>query len=147
MNVCIALDVPEEHSYIAMVRRIARVVLEQYDHAVPDIDDFEAVLGELCANVTHHAHSERGCYRVTLEHHGDHVVLVVADQGQGFDQQGLAAVGEQRQDMDGTMRHGGFGLHLVRTLSDHVEIGPSFPQGTTVRAEKHFACDGPVPAK
>ena len=138
MIVKIALEVPEEHSYIGMVRQIGRMLLEHHRVPAQDIDDLEVVVGELCSNVTRHARSEAGIFQVVLEHHGSHVVLEVVDQGEGFDPQGVLPVGEPREDEDGGLRHGGFGLHLVRTLTDRVDIERSSPRGTLVRAEKRF---------
>ncbi len=138
MSSKIALVIPEDHAFIAMVREIGRTLLSHHSAAAQDIDDLEAVVGELCSNVTRHAHSESGCYRVTLEHHGDHIVLTVTDEGHGFDPDQVPPVGTPRMDEDGTVRHGGFGLHLVRNLVDRLEVNPSGPRGTTVRAEKRL---------
>ena len=138
LTVKIALDVPEEHSYIGMVRQIGRTLLEHHQVIAQDIDDLEVVVGELCSNVTRHARSEAGSFQVILQHHDSHVVLEVVDQGGGFDPQGIPPVGEPREDEDGGLRHGGFGLHLVRTLTDRVDIERSASSGTTVRAEKRF---------
>lgn len=138
----IALVIPEEHAFIGMVREMGRTLLTHHRASAQDIDDLEAVVGELCANVTRHARSESGCYRVTLEHHGDHVVLTVADQGQGFDPSQVPPVGELRMDEDGAVRHGGFGLHLVGSLVDRLEFQVSEPCGTTVRAEKRLIDGG-----
>lgn len=139
LKVMVALDIPEEHSYIGLVRQTVRTLLEHHHAAATDIDDVETVLGELCANVTRHAHSECGCYRVTLEHDDSCVVVIVTDQGCGFDPQELPPVGAPRQDADGEVRIGGFGLPLVRALADHVEVRLSHPRGTTVRAEKRLS--------
>ena len=106
------------------------------------MDDVEAVVGELCANVTRHAHSESGFFHVTLEHHGDHVVLVVADEGHGFDPASLSAVGSERPDETGSVRHGGYGLHLVNTLMDGLEFQTGRPKGMTVRTHKRLHTAG-----
>lgn len=103
-----------------------------------DVEDTEVVIGELCGNAARHARSESGWYHCTIEHHGDHVVVIVADQGTGFDPEGVASVGAVRQDTDGSERHGGFGLLLVKRLTDQVEFNRSEPQGTTVRVEKYL---------
>lgn len=134
----IALIVPEDHAFIAMVREMGRTLLAHHAASAQDIDDLEAVLGELCANVTRHAHSEGGCYSVILEHQGDRVVLTVADQGPGFDPKQMQPVGSPRMDEDGTVRHGGYGLHLVNSLVDTLEFQRTHPGGTTVRAEKRM---------
>jgi len=138
----IALIVPEDHAFIAMVREMGRTLLAHHAASAQDIDDLEAVLGELCANVTRHARSEDGCYSVTLEHHGDRVVLTVADQGRGFDPDQVLPVGSPRVDEDGAVRHGGYGLHLVDSLVDSLEFQRSEPCGTTVRAEKRMRAGG-----
>lgn len=134
----IVLVIPEEHSFIAMVREMGRTLLTHHSTSAQDTDDLEVVVGELCANVTSHAHSESGYYRVTLEHHGDHVVLTVADGGHGFDPEQVPPVGTPRVDGDGTVRYGGYGLHLVGSLVDRLEFQRSHPCGTTVRAEKRL---------
>jgi len=139
VNVRITLEVPEDHCEIGVVRRVGRALLEHYRAATKDIDDVETVVGELCANVTRHGRSEVGRYRVILEHHDSHFVLVVADQGPGFDPQDLPTVGGTRPDTDGTERFGGLGLPLVRVLTDRLEIGPSGTRGMTVRAETILA--------
>lgn len=138
LNIRIALDVPEEHSRISFVRKIGRTVLEQHDVATQDIADIEMIMGELCANVTRHARSEAGFYRVVLEHHETHVVLVVEDSGQGFDPLNLPPIGGTRESEDGEQRYGGFGLHLIHTLADRVEIKSVLSQGTMVRTEKRM---------
>lgn len=132
----IALDVPEEHCHINLVRQIGRSLLEHGNTSPQDIDDVEIVLGELCSNVTRHARSEAGHYQVCLEHHGDHVVVTVADKGCGFDVQHVPPVGTPRPEDDGTLRIGGFGLQLVTMLTDQVEFSPNHPTGSTVRAKR-----------
>ncbi|MGI4791499.1 MAG: ATP-binding protein [Janthinobacterium lividum] len=138
MAVKIALEVPDDFLYVSMVPKIGRILLEHH-HAPPqDIDDIELVVGELCSNASNHAcFGEADSYHVVIEHHDTHVLLVVEDQGQGFDPANLPPVGEPRPDANGGHRIGGFGLHLVKLLTDHVEIMPSLI-GTTVRAEKRY---------
>ena len=138
MKTSITLDVPEDETIVAMIRRTARVFMECRHMAVGDVDDVESLLGELCSNAVRHARSRGGRFRVTLEHHGDHAVVVVTDWGKGMDRAGVPGVGTLRLDEDGNGRFGGFGLLLVDSLADRVEFGPSDPAGTTVRAEKRL---------
>ena len=138
MKLKIALDVPEDEFYIGMIRQIGRTLLEHHECAVEDVDDLEVVMGELCSNVTRHAHSEEGCYYVALEHHDDHIVVIVADQGPGFEVDKIAPMGTSRQDKDKQNRYGGFGLHLVDTLTDSMDILPSHPRGPPVRVQKQL---------
>ncbi len=142
VNLKIALDVPEDEFYIAMIRQIGRTLVEHHDCIAADADDLEMIVGELCANVTRHARSEEGCYYVALEHHGDHVVVVVTDQGQGFQGDKFAPMGTLRPDKNNSVRYGGFGLHLVGKLADRIDIHPSAPTGTTVRVHKSLTSSG-----
>ena len=134
----ITLEVPEGHRFVPMVREIARTLLKHYDASTTDIDGVEVILGELCSNVTKHAQSEVGCYLVTLEHHGDHAVVIVTDTGPGLNRDQVAEVGTARADEDGSERFGGFGLQIVESLADQVEYGKTDPQGTTVRAKMRW---------
>ncbi len=119
-----------------MIRQVGRTFVEHHACDAEDADDLEMIIGELCANVTRHARSEKGHYCVTLEHHGDYVALIVADEGPGFCIEEIAAVGSLRLDKGETMRYGGFGLHLVDTLADQMDIASSEATGTTVRVQK-----------
>lgn len=131
----IALDVPEDAAYIGVVRQMGRTLLEH--HATAQIlDDIELVIGELCSNVTRHARSERGCYRVEMEHRADRFIMLVADEGQGFTAREFSPMGTLTVAEDGSERYGGFGLHLVDSLTDSLVIGDNLPRGTTVRIEK-----------
>lgn len=136
MHMSFTLDVPEDHSVIAIIRQTARAFMEYRQAASQDVEDVETLLGELCSNVTRHARSEAGHFRVTLEHHGDHVMVIVTDFGKGMERTGVPAVGTLRVDADGTERFGGFGLLLVESLADRVEFSQSRPMGTTVRADR-----------
>jgi anti-sigma regulatory factor (Ser/Thr protein kinase) len=136
VTVEISVCLPEDEAYISLIRQIGRALLEH--HAVPDqdIDDVETLVGELCSNVTRHARSQIGSYRVAIEQQGGLVAITVTDYGQGFDPAQVPPVGTERQEPCGTFRHGGYGLKLVDALADHVEFQTSQPQGTTVRAIK-----------
>ncbi len=135
MSMKIAMDVPEDAAYIGLVRQMGRTLLEPHANAQV-LNDIELVIGELCSNVTRHARSERGCYRVEMEHRADRFIMLVADEGQGFIARQFSPMGTVTIAEDGTERYGGFGLHLVDSLTDSLEIADNLPRGTTVRVEK-----------
>lgn len=147
LGVTISLSLPEEDAHISLIREVGRALLRHHGAEDQDIDDVETVVGELCSNVTRHGRSASGCYQVALEHEDDRIVIVVADQGEGFDPEHVAPVGADRTGSDGAIRHGGFGLSLVGALSDHVEFQPTQPHGMTVRAEKKMRLKDTKPAE
>ena len=136
----LALDLPEGKAYVIGLRKTACCLLDSVGVCQEDIEDIELMIGELATNAIIHA-SEGGGYRVELEYYADHVLIVVTDRGHGFSPAALAIPATPRfyaSDEDGEERYGGWGLPLVRSLADHVEIVPALPQGTTVRAERRL---------
>jgi len=130
------LDLPEDRSNIRLTRLLGRTLLEHLKVVEQDIDDLEVVIGELCANVVRHSQSYEGRFQVVLEYYAERVVIVVEDQGQGFAFADLQPVGSSRPDFNGATRIGGYGLQIVRTLSDKLEFHRSDHHGAVVKAQK-----------
>jgi serine/threonine-protein kinase RsbW len=131
----ISLDLPGDGSYLRIARHVGRLLLEDMGVVKDDIDDIEFVVGELCSNVIRHAKTTDGRFRVALEYFAEQVVVRVEDRGIGFSFKDVRPVGTVRPDLAGGERIGGFGLDLVRTLTDRLEFLRSDSQGTTVQAE------------
>ena len=132
----LSLHLPEDVGYIRTTRLLSRCLLEDMGVNRPIIDDVETIVGELCANVVRHAHSEAPHFLMTLEYYKPKVVITVTDEGQGFERADVPPVGAERSDGRGGHRHGGFGLSLIESLSDKIEFSTTEPRGTTVRVEK-----------
>lgn len=135
----VSLDLPGDGAYLRIARRIGRTLLEDLGVVDDDIFDTEFVVGELCSNVVRHARVQDGRFLVALEYHADKVVITVEDRGVGFAFKDVLPVGTTRADgHDGGERIGGFGLDLVKQLSDQLEFRRHDTEGTKVRAEKHL---------
>lgn len=137
----IVLELPEDSSSSSLARLIGRNLLEHHAATAQDTDDVETLVGELCSNVTRHAQSPEGYFRITLEHHGDGITLVVEDHGPGLDEQRIPPVGSARLDENGDERHGGFGLPLIRDLSDEVSFERRIPCGTRACVQKSLGIE------
>jgi anti-sigma regulatory factor (Ser/Thr protein kinase) len=134
----LVLELLEDPSSAPLARLIGRNLFEHHAVLPQDVEDLEVIVGELCANVTHHARSQEGFFRITVEHHGDRIVLTVEDHGPGIDTERFAPVGSTRPDGCGGLRIGGYGLHLIRKLSDELRFETRSPHGTTVFVEKRL---------
>jgi len=132
----LALDLPEDQAYLKLTRLFGRTLLQHMKVECDDVDDLEVVVGELCSNVVRHACSFDKRFRVILEYYPDSVNLMVEDHGLGFSFKDVPAIGTLRADFDGGSRVGGFGLQLVRSLSDHLEFYRSDHNGSIVKAQK-----------
>lgn len=134
----LSLDLPEDKTYLPMVRHVSRSVLEYLRATEQDIGDVEFIVGELTSNAVLHSGSES--YRVELEFHDDRAIVVVADRGRGFSPGDVLPPGAPRLGPDGSERLGGWGLPMVEALSDRLQFSHTDPntdpRGTTVRAEK-----------
>jgi anti-sigma regulatory factor (Ser/Thr protein kinase) len=84
-----------------------------------------------------HAKSTEGRYHLVIEYYREKAVITVEDQGVGLAPETTDAPGTERPEgLAGGVRIGGFGIPLVKALSDHIRFDLASPQGTKVRAEK-----------
>ena len=136
---CLCFDVPAAISHITHLRKTSRCLLESLGLSRENTDDVETLIGELSTNVVRHARMESGTYHVSLEFYEGRVVITVIDKGRGFSEDAVLPPGTLRADTllnHGEVRFGGLGLLLIHAIADRVEILPTDPHGTTVRAEK-----------
>jgi serine/threonine-protein kinase RsbW len=85
------------------------------------LEDFVVAVNELLTNAVRHG---GGTGHVTVRHVDGAVVCEVSDRGAGL---GSVAPGKPAPDQPG-----GWGLYLVRALTDTCEVTTG-PEGTTVR--------------
>ena len=135
--ISLTFHLPEALPYIVHLRKTARCLRESLGISIQDTDDLELVIGELATNAVRHARG--GDYSVTLEFLTHEASVTVVDSGAGWRTDTIPLPGSSRPDElsdDMAERIGGFGLPLVHSVSDHVEIHPNAISGTTVRVRK-----------
>jgi len=132
----LSLDLPEDIDLVRTARLLSRTLLADLVVIKSDIDDVETIVDELCTNVIRHAHSLSTHFSVLLEYYKACVVITVTDEGQGFGAVDVRPIGASRPDMEGGQRIGGFGLPLIKGLSDRLDFTTTDPHGTTARAVK-----------
>lgn len=134
----LTFNLPEAIPYITSLRNTVRCLLQDVGIRQQDIDDLESIIGELATNAVRHA--KGGNYYVAIELRGDQVTVTVTDNGVGFIVEGIAEAGTSRPDelssTDEGSRIGGFGLLLIHSLCDDVDISCQKPHGTIVRLHK-----------
>lgn len=140
----LSLDLPEDQEYIHTTRLLSRTLLDDLHVVSQDKEDIEIIVTELCTNVVRHAQSTDGRYHLVIEYHREKAVITVEDKGIGFTPDTAPASGTLRSDaLAGGTRVGGFGVPLVRALSDRIEFELIMPQGTKVEAEKALHYETP----
>jgi len=143
----LSFDLPQAVNYIGHLRKTCRCLLEHLRIEDKDVDDIELLLGELATNAVRHAQGSES-YHVAVEFFEDHATVIVADNGVNGFPSHLYPTGSSRTDTlneAGEERFGGWGLPLIYSIADEVEIVPTVPSGTTVRAEKRYRERSPLP--
>src|SRR5437763_296366 len=105
------LNLPSDAAYVPIVRALSATLMDQLGIVGEDVGDTSLVIGEICANVVRHAHTNLHTrYVVEIDYFAEHVVITVTDQGKGFDRGSIPP-----PSLD---RTGGWGLWLVENLAD-----------------------------
>ena len=145
----LTLQLPRSAEYVPSLRRTVTGFLSQLQAPAPVVEDLELVVGELATNAVRHAEGSAG-YRVEVVVCAQRITVIVTDQGRrdGLSAAALPAPGTLRPchchiegsgpGQEEALRFGGWGLPLVHSLCDRVEIQANQPRGTRVRAEKHL---------
>ena len=156
-TLALKLDLPTDPQHVTVLRRAACLLLESVGVGGRCIADVEVLIGELATNAVLHAGTD--CYAVEIEVRRDRILVIVSDRGRGIPEPSrLPAPGAPRAAGEApayavdnapggeAIRFGGWGLPLVYSLADRVEVYPTLPDapcGTTVRAE--MLVDRPQP--
>jgi anti-sigma regulatory factor (Ser/Thr protein kinase) len=105
----IRLTLPARPENVAVVRHVLGALAEALALSPAVIDDMRLAVTEACTNVVRHAYEGEGTIDVVVRPRGDHLEVVVADQGRGIG---------PSPDTEGP----GLGLPLIAALADNFEI-------------------------
>lgn len=115
------LTIPSSTRYLEDVRQFVESHAWDAEFSENVVEQLKMAVDEACANVIEHA------YKGESEHPIDIAVIVkpdkftvrIRDEGEGFNPQAYNEPDLMR--MARTRRAGGFGVHIMRRLMDHVE--------------------------
>jgi len=133
----IRLTIPAKAEYITLGRLaltgIARLRVEPLGEEV--LGDLKLALTEACTNSVRHAYAGgEGTVEITYELYADRLVVVVADEGEGFEPPGAST----KLD-DDELSEGGLGIAIIEALADELEITERAAGGSSLRFVKHLA--------
>ncbi len=133
------------------VDKVLDSTLESVDHAEDavlreaqklgfDEDDMHKIgmsVRETMVNAVVHGnrYNARKKVRLTISYAPDRLVVVIADEGEGFD---MAALPDPLAD-ENLLRHSGRGLLLIQAFMDEFQIRTREPRGTEVKMVKYVA--------
>jgi serine/threonine-protein kinase RsbW len=129
VQVTVRLCLPRDTASVAISRRIVRSALNSLGAVESIRYDVELALTEACANVVQHAaYSDE--YEVTIGIEGSTCSIDVTDSGHGYDEEALQA------SMPHPNAEEGRGLHLIRMLTENVQLAHHPKSGTIMHFEK-----------
>lgn len=120
------LDLANTPENVVLVREMLSGVAEAIDLDGGGLNDIRTAVTEACNNVVLHAYDgEQGPLEIEVRLAQQAIAVVVRDRGDGIPRQ-----------PDGTdATTSGIGLHVIRTLTRHVELEDASGGGTEVRME------------
>ena len=115
----VRLTIPAKPEYITL-SRLALTGLSRVRPLSDDtLADLKLALTEACSNSVRHAYADGdGHVEISFELREDRLVVEVADDGSGFEPEGVG------RELDGDdLAEGGLGIAIIRSIADEVEIG------------------------
>lgn len=122
----IEMKFPAKPEYVGVIRLSLSGIANRMGFTYEDIDDLKVAISEAVTNVVSHAYREGDNGEVTIGFgvYEDRLEIMVADHGGSFNLGKVKAdIGpyENNESIE-NLREGGFGLFLITTLMDKVEI-------------------------
>jgi len=139
------LRVPAKTNYISVVRLCVSGIADRMKFSVDDTEDIKIAVGEACINSIKHGYDNK----IDPDHvilirfiiTPDKLVILVKDNGKGFDTKPLNEYIRQKGPGQKRPGHIGMGVYLIKTLMDHIRFDSS-PRGTQVKMIKN--CNRPA---
>ena len=131
----VLLTIPMYPDMELAAAKIASVLAELMDFEEGQIEEIQLALIETCINAFEHSQSDDQRVFIEFIMKDDALELKVTDQGVGFESDDPDASTSQRPGLYPDMHKRGWGLEIVKTLMDEVDIESSL-NGTTVSVIK-----------
>jgi serine/threonine-protein kinase RsbW len=115
----VRLTIPAKAEYITLGRLALTGLARLRPLSDETLADLKLALTEATSNSVRHAYPDAdGWVEISYELHGDRLVIVVTDEGAGFDAADEAEVGDLEN-----LTEGGLGIAIIRSIADEFELG------------------------
>ena len=122
----IEMKFPAKPEYVGVIRLSVSGIANRMGFTYEDIEDLKISISEAVTNVVNHAYGDKNNGEVTIGFgvYEDRLEVMVADHGGSFNLKEVKSkIGpyDSNESVE-NLREGGFGLFLINTLMDKVEI-------------------------
>lgn len=128
----IEMKVPAKPEYVGVIRLSLSGIANRMGFSYETIEDLKVAISEAVTNVVSHAYrDDEGEVNLGFGVYEDRLEVMVADRGKSFSlkeiHKKIGPVDEAEQHLPiSELREGGFGLLLIHTLMDKVEINNDY---------------------
>ena len=129
----IKLTLPTKPEYVSLARLTIASVANYMGFSIGDVEDLKVAVSEACTNALNHSKNPDTTYDLTYVVENQKLVFTVTDRGVGFEPENVAT-----PDLNGKQL-GGFGLFIIKSLMDRVEIISEQGLGTTITMIKNLS--------
>lgn len=139
----IEMRFPAKAEYVGVIRLSVSGIASRMGFSYEDIEDLKISMSEAVSNVVSHAYNDEGEVTIGFGVYDDRLEVMVADRGGSFDLQEIKDdIGpyDKKTETIGDLREGGFGLFLIKSLMDKVEINNKY--GVIVLMTKYLERTG-----
>lgn len=128
----ITIELPADPQFVSLARLTVASLGNIVGFSIDDVEDLKVVVSEACTNALRHGSTGDEGYRVAYTLEPAKLTIQVTDSGEGYEPE---TVGEPSFDGD---RAGGFGLFIIKSLMDEVEIVSNKESGTSITMVKQL---------
>jgi serine/threonine-protein kinase RsbW len=127
----VRLTIPARAEYITLCRLALTGIARLRAFSDELLADLKLALTEAASNSVRHAYGDQvGVVEISYELLPDRLVIVVTDDGEGFDPDDASGPPDD-------LSEGGLGIAIIRAIADEVEIGArAGGKGSRLRFEK-----------
>lgn len=133
MSDSLSISVPSKPEYVSVVRLAASSIASRIGFDVEQIEDIKVAVAEACTNAIQHGLCNN-CenYNITFYIDKDKLTIHIVDKGNGFSYSKL-----RNPDVT-TLKEGGLGIFIIKSLMDEVEVMSDLGKGTSVKMIKYL---------
>lgn len=126
----IEMRFPAKAEYVGVIRLSVSGIAHRMGFSYEDIEDLKVAISEAVSNVVEHAYEDEDEGEVTIGFgvYEKRLEIMIADHGDSFNLQSVKRnIGpyENIESID-NLHEGGFGLFIIKTLMDKVEINNEY---------------------
>lgn len=129
----IKLTLPTKPEYVSLARLTIASVANNMGFSIGDVEDLKVAVSEACTNALTHSKDPDTFYELSYMIENEKLVFTVTDRGVGFEPDEVAP-----PDLNGKQL-GGFGLFIIKSLMDRVEIVSERGSGTSITMIKNLS--------